>query len=230
MSKLKAKLIIASSGYSKMPTYNELKKLVESMKANGTVAEADIRSLYSMGAINQSQLEDLITIVNAVPAKNFRNTNQTQENRPGALYSQSSKIASNHRNVISKSLKKIAVEFLQMQNCDQKTIQLLDDAIEHQTKVQIQYGDGDSYFTIDPFAWHSSKEGNPTVKAYNANGEVRSYTVSKIKNIKALANDSSEDRKYNEEINRADEYTDLQNKYDKDYAKDFKKPYQNYNN
>lgn len=218
MSKLKARLIVASSGYNKVPTFNELKKLVESMNKTKSVTETDIRNLYSIGAINQSQLEDLITIVNAVPTKNFLNENQKYKNQPGPLYNQA-----------SKSLKKIAVEFLQMQNCDQKTIQLIDDAIEHKTKVQIQYGEGNSYFTIAPFAWHSSKEGNPTVKAYKDDGEVRSYTINKIKNIKSLANDNAEDRKYNEDSNKADEYTDLQNKYDKDYGKDFKKPYMNYN-
>lgn len=237
-SKLKKKTAAdISTGYLPVPTFAQFK---EAIMTTPEATVEDVRGLFDEGLINQSQMEELMSVVTIRDGnKNFKTApydNMGYYRQQGPL-NPSQTVASvqdfrknkvGGKQELNKSLKRLAVEFLQMQNCDTKTIQFLDDAIEHQTKVQIQYGEGGTYFAISPFAWHSSKEGNPTVKAYDEKGQVKSYTVNKIKNIKSLSNSAADKQKYNENIQPAGEGEQVQKEYDKNYDGGRNKPYDSY--
>jgi len=108
----------------------------------------------------------------------------------------------------------ISTKFLQMKDLNNQTIQLLDQAIEYQTGVKIQYGDNADMYTVFPFEFGSSKDGNITIKTYTTDGAVKQYTVEKIKKILPTSEQSTKD-KYNEHIVPADEYATMQYELDK---------------
>ncbi len=123
-------------------------------------------------------------------------------------------------------LRKIA-EWINYDNGDPRIMQLLNDAIQYQNKVRIEYNG--SWKTISPFGLGTSKDGNTTVKAYvysdsmesDDNGLApRSYRVDKITNVTPCPNDETDKGKYNQDYDAADQYDDLQNKYDKNYGTD----------
>lgn len=113
---------------------------------------------------------------------------------------------------------------------DSKTIQLIDDAIQHQYKVQIEYN---GYWKeISPFNWSTSKDGNTLIVCYTIPGEgkdmdgadnglnTRSYRVDKITNVRPMPNTNTDKGKYNENYDAMTEYDDLQSEYDKNYGTD----------
>lgn len=125
-------------------------------------------------------------------------------------------------------LKKIA-EWINYDNGDQRVVQLLNDAIQYQNKIKIEYKTPGYWITISPFALNNSKDGNTTIKAYvysdsmesDDNGlNVKSYRVDSILNVTPCPNDETDKGKYNQNYDAANEYDDLQNKYDKNYGTD----------
>jgi len=113
---------------------------------------------------------------------------------------------------------------------DNKIIKLLNEAIQYQTKIKIEYGG--TWRTISPFAWGTSKEGDTVVKCYSVpsagksmdsgeNGlDVKSFRADKITNASPMPNESTDKGKYNNDLDVSNEYDDLQDKEDKNYGKD----------